>query len=172
MGDGEPVRATDYGAQEVDGDKPKMEAQPSPGIEDNDSDIPGLLNGLEADGASVEETQVGSEPDEDAAVVGSPLPDGAHGNHGHTSADRKVQGHKAFSANSEEAADSDAKTVDTAATSASVGPLSQTRQSPRNSHSIPLADKPPQPPLQMRLWNLRLTRRSKAIVAVATVPPP
>ncbi|KAJ0118310.1 hypothetical protein J7T55_009093 [Diaporthe amygdali] len=126
MGDGEPVRGTDYGAQEVDGDKPKMEAQPSPGIEDNDSDIPGLLNGLEADGASVEETQVGSEPDEDAAVVGSPLPDGAHGNHGHTSADRKVQGHKAFSANSEEAADSDAKTVDTAATSASVGPLSQT----------------------------------------------
>lgn len=143
MGDGEPVRSTDHGAQEGQPDKPKAGAQDSPGLGGNGQDIPGRSSGLEADRASVEETQAGSEHEEDASAVGAPLADDAQGqdqdqdqerggDNGNASADRKAQGQKAFSSNSEDAADSDAKTVDTVATSASLEPLNQSRWSKCN----------------------------------------
>lgn len=141
MADGDPVRGTDSRAQEVDGTKPKPEAQHSPDIEEDDPDMPRLSTGLDANRSSVEETQIGSEPDEDAPGVGARPADEAQGQgleqeHGsdssHVSSDRKAQGQKEPSS-SEDAADSDAKTVDTLGTSTSVEPLNQTRWSKRNS---------------------------------------
>lgn len=138
MADGEPARGTDNGAQEGHPDKPKAGAQDSPGLEASGQDISGRLSGLEADRTSAEETQAGSEHEEDASGVGAPLADDAQGQgqdrdrvggSGNSSTDRKAQGQKAFSSNSEDAADSDAKTVDTVATSASLEPLNQSRWS-------------------------------------------
>lgn len=141
MADGEPARGTDNGAQEGHPDKPKAAAQDSPGPEERGKDLPGRLGSLEADRASEEETQAGSEHEEDTSTVGAALADDAQGQdqdqeHGgdddNASADRKAQGQKTFSSNSEDAADSDAKTVDTVATSASLEPLNQSRWSKRN----------------------------------------
>lgn len=134
MADGETVSATDHGAQEGHPDEPKAGAQDSLGLEESALDIPGRSSGLEADRASVEETQPGSEHEEDVHATGAPLVDDAQGQdrdqepggeNGNASADRKVQGQKAFSSNSEDTADSDAKTVDTVATSASLEPFNQ-----------------------------------------------
>lgn len=141
MADGEPARGTDHGAQEGHPDKSKAAAQDSPGPEEKGKDLPGRLGSLEADRASEEETQAGSEHEEDTSTVGAGLADDAQGQdqdqeHGgdndNASADRKAQGQKALSSNSEDAADSDAKTVDTVATSASLEPLNQSRWSKRN----------------------------------------
>lgn len=142
MADGEPARDTDHGAQDGHPDKPKAGAQESLGLEETGPDISGRSSGLDADRASVEETQAGSEHEEDVHTTGAPLVDEAQGqdqdqdqdqesggDSGNASADRKVQGQKAFSSNSEDAADSDAKTVDTTATSASLEPLNQSRWS-------------------------------------------
>lgn len=141
MGDSEPVRGTDHGAQEGHPDKPKAGAQDSPGLEAGGQDTPGRSIDLEADRTSVEETQAGSEHEEGSSATGAPLADDAQGQdqdqerrgeNGNASTDRKVQGQKAFSSNSEDAADSDAKTVDTVATSASLEPLNQSRWSKCN----------------------------------------
>lgn len=141
MGDSEPVRGTDHGAQEGHPDRPKPGAQDSPGLETGGQDVPGRSGGLEADRTSVEETQAGSEHDEDAPATGAPLADDAQGQdqdqerggeNSSASTDRKVQGQNALSSNSEDAADSDAKTVDTVATSASLEPLNQSRRSKCN----------------------------------------
>jgi hypothetical protein len=141
MADGETVSATDHGAQEGHPDEPKAGAQDSLGLEESALDIPGRSSGLEADRASVEETQPGSEHEEDVHATGAPLVDDAQGQdrdqepggeNGNASADRKVQGQKAFSSNSEDTADSDAKTVDTVATSASLEPFNQSRWSKPN----------------------------------------
>ena len=143
MGDLEPVPDTDHRAQEGHSDKPKAGAQDSPGLAESGPDALGHSSSLEADRASVEETQAGSEHDEDIHTVGAPLVDDAQGqdqdqepggDSGTASADRKVQGQKEFSSNSEDAADSDAKTVDTVATSASLEPLNQSRWSKRSPH--------------------------------------
>lgn len=150
MDDGEPVRGIDHGAQEGHPDKPKPGAQDSTGLEESGPGIPGRPSGLDADHASVEETQAGSEHEEDAPALGARPTDDAQGqdqdqefgeDNGNTSAERKVQGRKAVSSNSEDAADSDAKTVDTVPTSASIDPLNQSRWSMCNpSCPIPLAD--------------------------------
>lgn len=141
MADGEAARGTDNGAQEGHPDKPKAGAQDSPGLEEGGQDKSGRSSGLEADPTSAEETQAGSEHEEDASAVGAPLADDAQGQgqdqervggNGNSSTDRKAQGQKAFSSNSEDAADSDAKTVDTVATSASLEPLNQSRWSKCN----------------------------------------
>lgn len=141
MADGEPARGTDNHAQEGHPDKPEAAAQDSSGLEASGQDISGRSSGLEADRTSAEETQAGSEHEEDASGVGAPLADGAQGqgqdqervgDNGNSSTDRKAHGQKAFSSNSEDAADSDAKTVDTVATSASLEPLNQSRWSKCN----------------------------------------
>lgn len=143
MADGEPAGDTDHCAQDGHPHKPKARAQESLGLEETGPDIPGRSNGLDADRASVEETQAGSEHEEGVHATGAPLVDDAQGrdqdqdqepggDNGNASADRKLQGQKAFSSNSEDAADSDAKTVDTTATSASLEPLNQSRWSKPN----------------------------------------
>lgn len=144
MADGEPAGDTDHCAQDGHPHKPKAGAQESLGLEETGPDIPGRSSGLDADRASVEETQAGSEH-EGVHATGAPLVDDAQGrdqdqdqdqepggDNGNASADRKLQGQKAFSSNSEDAADSDAKTVDTTATSASLEPLNQSRWSKPN----------------------------------------
>lgn len=144
MGDGEPVRSTVHSAQDGHPDEPKAGAQDSSGLEASGQVIPGRSGVLEADRASVEETQAGSEHEEDASAIGVPVLSDAQsqdpdqdrvGDNGNASSDRKVQGQKEFSSNSEDAADSDAKTVDTIATSASLEPLNQSRWS-KCSHFI------------------------------------
>lgn len=133
MADGEPLSGTDQGAQEGHPDKPEAGAQDSPGPDGSGPDIPGRSTVVEVDRASVEETQAGSERDEeDIHAAGALLVDDARGqdqepgaDNGNASAGRKAQGQKALSSNSEDAADSDAKTVDTVATSASAEPLNQ-----------------------------------------------
>jgi hypothetical protein len=133
MADGEAPCGTDHGAQEGHFDKSKAAAQESPGLEES---------GPEANRTSVEEAQAGSDREEDVPAHDAPLVDDAQGqdqeqepgvDSGNSSADRKAQGQKAFSSNSEDAADSDAKTVDTVATSASLEPLNQSRWSKPNS---------------------------------------
>lgn len=137
MADGEPVSGSDHGAQETHPDKHKPGAQDSPGLEESGPDVPARSNSADGDRASVEETQAGSEHEEDVNATGAPLVDDAQGQdqepggpgrengNASASANPQVQGQKAFSSNFEDAADSDAKTVDTVATSASVEPLNQ-----------------------------------------------
>lgn len=102
----------------------------STGVE-NGSDIPDLLDSLEVDRASVEETHVGSEPEDNALDTGAFDADDAddaqhQGQEQGKDKDQnlavvKVQNLTGpSSTNSEDTAESDAKTIDTAATSASV----------------------------------------------------
>ncbi|KUI56295.1 putative ubiquitin carboxyl-terminal hydrolase 12 [Cytospora mali] len=126
VGDADLVRDAEQSAQEVDTNKLDDEPLAPVAMEDNDTVIPDFLDSLEVDRASVEETQVGSEP-EDNALDDVPNGNDAQ-NYGQeqgkakdqNSAEGKSQSQNGSSStNSEDAAESDAKTIDTVATSAS-----------------------------------------------------
>lgn len=124
VGDAESVQDAGGGGQELD----TNDLNTAPAIvEENDTDIPELLDSLEVDRASVEETQVGSEPEDNALETGVPNGIDAQ-DQGQEQGDDKEQisamdnvqtQNGSRSTNSEDTAESDAKTIDTVATSAS-----------------------------------------------------
>lgn len=126
VGDADSPQGGDQDAQEVEANELNAEPLAPAVVEENNADIPELLDSLEVDRASVEETQVGSEPEDNALETGAPSgndgqdQDQEQGEKDQNSAMDKVQDQNGSrSTNSEDTAESDAKTIDTAATSAS-----------------------------------------------------
>lgn len=127
VGDAESVQDAGWGGQELDTNELNTEPLAPAIVEENDTDIPELLDSLEVDRASVEETQVGSEPEDNALETGVPNGIDAQ-DQGQEQGDDKEQNsamdnvqtqNGSRSTNSEDTAESDAKTIDTVATSAS-----------------------------------------------------
>jgi hypothetical protein len=127
VGDAESIQDAGGGGQEIDTNELNVEPLAPAIVEENDTDIPKLLDSLEVDRASVEETQVGSEPEDNALETGSPNGNDAQ-DQGQEQGDDKDQNsamdnvqtqNGSRSTNSEDIAESDAKTIDTVATSAS-----------------------------------------------------
>lgn len=154
IGDAESLQGTEQvaekGAQEVESNVLNLEPLAPAVVEETDPDIPDL-DGLEVDRASVEETQVGSDPEDNAlddnALEGrAPSGNDAQGQgqeHGkekdqknqkdhkdQNSATAQVQGQTASSSTTEDTTESDAKTIDTVATSASTEASNKPCKSP------------------------------------------
>lgn len=127
IGDADSVESGDQGAQEAETKELNVEPPAPAVVQENNTDVPELLDSLEVDRASVEETQVGSEPEDNALGTGASSGNDAqgqgqeHGEENQNSTADKVQAQDdSRFTNSEDTTESDAKTIDTVATSASV----------------------------------------------------
>lgn len=138
IGDADSIQGEYQGAQEVDIDG--LNAEPSaPAItEENDPNIPVLLDSSEVDRATFERTQVGSDTEDNAlstvARTGDDTQDQARqqgtDNDQDSTAGKAQNKTGPSSTISEDTAESDAKTADTPATSASVEASNKPCKSP------------------------------------------
>lgn len=124
---GDAIHGVEEAAQEGNADSPRDDASTTAQTDDVDEDIPNLRN-LEMDRASVEETQVGSDLEDNTLAAGHPAGDGAQEldtelgkeEDQNFDASKATTQNGSSTTNTDEAADSDSKTVDTVATGTSV----------------------------------------------------
>lgn len=125
---GDSLEGADEGEQEEGADSPRDDASTTAQVDDVDEDLPSLT-GLDMDRASVGETQVGSDIGDSNLAVDSPAGDDVAEEEGpeqkkegeHISGEGKDSTqNESSTTNTDEAADSDSRTVDTAATSTSI----------------------------------------------------
>lgn len=140
IADGRSIEPMEEDVQEENAESLRDDASTTAHIDDADEDLPSL-NGLDMDRASVGETQVGSDigdiGDDNPAVDIPGGDDVQEQDPERKKEDERNPGESKDSAqiessttNTDEAADSDSKTVDTAATSTSVDGAAKTSKSP------------------------------------------
>lgn len=134
IADGDVMADADGALQDVDGESPRDDASTTAQVDDREEDTPDInlnLTNLDMDQSSVYETQVGSDMEDNAPAADNP---GAGEEIARQQSSKKEQAteqgageNKALegqndssTTNSDEAADSDAKTADTVGTSTSV----------------------------------------------------
>lgn len=127
VADGESIEGVEEVVQEESADSPRDDASTAAQVDDIDEDLPSL-NGLDMDRASVGETQVGSDIGDHNLSADHPAGDDSQEQNAEPrKEDERNSGEskdptqiESSTTNTDEAADSDSKTVDTAATSTSV----------------------------------------------------
>lgn len=127
--DGDVIQGAETAAQEENADSPRDDTSTTAQIDDVDEDIPNLRN-LEMDRSSVEETQVGSDFEDNALAAEGRAEEAAQELDAElgkeedqdfgAGASKATTQNGSSTTNTDEAADSDSKTVDTVATGTSV----------------------------------------------------
>lgn len=145
IADGDVMEDAEGALQDLDGESPRDDASTTAQVDDREEDTPDInlnLTNLDMDQSSVYETQFGSDMEDIAPVADNP---GAGEEDAQQQGSKKEQateqgagGSKTFegqndssTTNSDEAADSDAKTADTVGTSTSVEESAKTSRTSR-----------------------------------------
>lgn len=149
IGQGGAVEAVEDPIPDTDASSARDDVSTTAQVDDADEDLPSLT-GLDMDRASVEEAQVGSDLEENG-----PLPSANNLGGNDAQEQEKVRGQGKIeeqhsgegqdptqtgssATNTDEAADSDSKTVDTIATSTSVGGVAKKCKSSQPSFPLPV----------------------------------
>lgn len=140
--DGDTIEGLEGPLRDVDADSPRDDASTSAQVDDRDEDTPDInlnLTNLDMDRSSVHETQVGSDIEDNAPAAHNPgggavIARQQNPTQEQDTGDIKTQEaqNDSSASNTDEAADSDAKTADTVGTSTSVEEPSKDSRSPKS----------------------------------------